>query len=69
MRGCGRLCRTRRFTKVIEIVLKESGYGNYAAAMPAGARRRANLRMLVEKAIAYENTSYKGIVSFCALHR
>ena len=43
--------------ELIEIVLKESGYGNYAAAMPAGARRRANLRMLVEKAIAYENTS------------
>lgn len=50
--------------ELIEIVLKESGYGNYAAAMPAGARRRANLRMLVEKAIAYENTSYKGLFHF-----
>ena len=50
--------------ELIEIVLKESGYGNYAAAMPAGVRRRANLRMLVEKAIAYENTSYKGLFHF-----
>lgn len=49
---------------LLEIVLKETGYGNYAAAMPAGKRRQANLRMLVEKAIAYENTSYKGLFHF-----
>ena len=28
------------------------------------SRRRANLDMLVEKAIAYENTSYKGLFHF-----
>lgn len=50
--------------ELIEILLKETGYGNYAAAMPAGKRRRANLDMLVEKAIAYENTSYKGLFHF-----
>lgn len=50
--------------ELLEILLKETGYGNYAAAMPAGARRRANLQMLVEKAIAYENTSYKGLFHF-----
>lgn len=50
--------------ELIELLLKETGYGNYAAAMPAGKRRRANLRMLVEKAIAYENTSYKGLFHF-----
>lgn len=50
--------------ELIEIILKETGYGNYAAAMPAGKRRRANLEMLVEKAIAYENTSYKGLFHF-----
>lgn len=50
--------------ELIEILLKETGYGNYAAAMPAGKRRRANLQMLVEKAIAYENTSYKGLFHF-----
>ena len=32
--------------------------------MPAGDRRIANLQMLVEKAIAYENTSYKGLFHF-----
>lgn len=45
-------------------ILRESGYGNYAAAMPAGSRRAANLDMLVEKAIAYEKTSYKGLFHF-----
>ncbi|MGN0350041.1 MAG: helicase-exonuclease AddAB subunit AddA [Roseburia sp.] len=50
--------------ELIEIMLKETGYGNYAAAMPAGDRRRANLQMLLEKAIAYENTSYKGLFHF-----
>lgn len=50
--------------ELIELLLKETGYGNYAAAMPAGKRRRANLQMLLEKAIAYENTSYKGLFHF-----
>ena len=50
--------------EMIEILLEETGYGNYAAALPAGERRRANLEMLVEKAIAYENTSYKGLFHF-----
>lgn len=50
--------------ELIEILLKETGYGNYAAAMPAGERRHANLLMLVEKAIAYEKTSYKGLFHF-----
>ncbi len=50
--------------ELIELLLKETGYGDYAAAMPGGKRRRANLEMLTEKAIAYENTSYKGLFHF-----
>ena len=34
------------------------------AAMPAGSRRTANLNMLLEKAAAYEKTSYKGLFHF-----
>ncbi len=49
---------------LIELLLKETGYGNYAAAMPGGERRRANLLMLVERAISYEATSYKGLFHF-----
>lgn len=50
--------------ELIKLVLKETGYGEYASAMPSGARRRANLDMLLEKAIAYEKTSYKGLFHF-----
>ena len=45
-------------------VYKESGYYDYVSAMPAGETRRANLDMLVEKAAAYESTSYKGLFHF-----
>ena len=47
--------------ELIEIILRETGYGHYVAAMPAGSRRTANLNMLLEKAAAYEKTSYKGL--------
>ena len=45
-------------------VCLRTGYYHYAAAMPAGETRKANLDMLVEKASAYEPTSYKGLFHF-----
>ncbi|MCC8104227.1 MAG: UvrD-helicase domain-containing protein [Clostridiales bacterium] len=45
-------------------LLDATGYGEYAAALPAGKQRRANLDMLVEKAIAYEATSFRGLYHF-----
>lgn len=50
--------------ELIEIILRETGYGHYVAAMLAGNRRTANLNMLLEKAAAYEKTSYKGLFHF-----
>ncbi|MBQ2901386.1 MAG: helicase-exonuclease AddAB subunit AddA [Agathobacter sp.] len=50
--------------QMIDMVLEETGYGDYVKALPAGAQRKANLDMLVEKAIAYEKTSYKGLFHF-----
>lgn len=50
--------------ELIEIILRETGYGHYVAAMLAGSRRTANLNMLLEKAAAYEKTSYKGLFHF-----
>ena len=50
--------------ELIEIILRETGYGHSVAAMPAGNRRTANLNMLLEKAAAYEKTSYKGLFHF-----
>ena len=45
-------------------LLDLTGYGAYAQSLPAGEQRRANLDMLVEKAIAYEATSYRGLYHF-----
>ncbi len=45
-------------------LLEETGYQAYVYALPDGEIRKANLEMLVEKAIAYENTSYRGLFHF-----
>ena len=45
-------------------ILRRTGYGNYAKALPNGAQRSANLAMLVEKAMDYEKTSYRGLFNF-----
>ncbi len=45
-------------------LLEETGYGDYAASLPGGEQRAANLEMLVEKAVAFEGTSYKGLFNF-----
>lgn len=45
-------------------IIEETGYGIYIAAMPGGAQRMANIEMLVEKASAFEGTSYKGLFNF-----
>lgn len=50
--------------EVIYRVYTRTGYYDYVAAMPAGEVRRANLDILVEKAFAYEKTSYKGLFHF-----
>ncbi len=45
-------------------ILEETGYLDYVTALPAGAQRRANLNMLVEKAVAFESGSYRGLFHF-----
>jgi ATP-dependent helicase/nuclease subunit A len=50
--------------ELIQQVLADTGYYNYIYANADGDRRRMNLDMLVEKAIAYEKTSYKGLFNF-----
>lgn len=50
--------------ELIQKILDVTGYGNYAASLPAGIKREANLHMLLEKAVTYEATSYKGLFHF-----
>lgn len=45
-------------------ILRVTGYGDYAAALPPGGQRAADLQMLVEKAREYEATSYRGLFHF-----
>lgn len=50
--------------ELIQKFFSVTGYLSYASAMPGGRQRQANLRMLLEKAIAYEKTSYRGLYHF-----
>ncbi|GFI10918.1 ATP-dependent helicase/nuclease subunit A [Lachnospiraceae bacterium] len=45
-------------------ILEDTGYGDYLAAQPGGVQREANVRMLVERAISFEKTSYRGLFHF-----
>ena len=50
--------------RLLTYIKKETGFGVYVAAMPGGAKREANVDMLIEKASAFEKTSYKGLFNF-----
>lgn len=41
-----------------------TGYYDYLSSMPMGVERQANVDMLIEKARAYEKTSYHGLFNF-----
>lgn len=63
----GRYRRLAQFLSIhelIEEILSDTGYGDYLQARPGGAQRSANVRMLVEKALAFEKTSYRGLFHF-----
>lgn len=45
-------------------LLQTTGYYDYVSLMPGGERRRANLDMLLQKALTYETTSYQGVFHF-----
>ncbi|GMQ58419.1 helicase-exonuclease AddAB subunit AddA [Vallitalea sediminicola] len=45
-------------------IYDRSHYYNYVSVMTGGRQRRANLDLLIDKAIKYESTSYKGLFNF-----
>ncbi len=56
-----------RYMKVRELLQKllaESDYLDRVSAYGDGARRRANLKLLMERATDYEKTSYRGLFHF-----
>ena len=50
--------------ELLGLILDETGYWDYMCAFPGGEQREANLSMLLEKARAFESTSYKGVFHF-----
>lgn len=45
-------------------MLEVTGYEQYVRMMPGGLQRSANIEMLIEKASAFEQTSYLGVFQF-----
>lgn len=50
--------------ELLDQILRESGYLNNVRALPAGKKRLANVEMLLQQAVSYERTSYRGLFSF-----
>lgn len=50
--------------ELISMLVFETGYMEYIGAMAAGLQRKANVHMLISRAAAYENSSYKGLFNF-----
>lgn len=50
--------------ELLWMLYTETNYYNYLGAMPGGAQRQANLRILRDRAASYENTSFKGLFNF-----
>lgn len=50
--------------KLLMYVMEDTGYYHYVSVMPGGKRRKANLDMLVEKAVEFQATSYHGLFHF-----
>lgn len=50
--------------EIISYVYSDTDYYNYVTAMPGGVKRKANLDLLLDKAINYEATSYNGLFNF-----
>lgn len=46
------------------LIYQETAYLDYVLGMPAGPQRHANLMALVDRAQAYEKTSYRGLYQF-----
>ncbi len=51
-------------SELLEKIIEENGYLEYVSALPGGEQRRANVLMLMQKATAFEQTSFRGLYHF-----
>lgn len=50
--------------EIIQMILDQTGYYYYVSAMPGGDQRKANINMLVSRAVRFEKGSYSGLFHF-----
>lgn len=50
--------------ELLRKIFADTGYREFVSSMPGGQQRQANLEMLLEKAKAFEATSYRGLFHF-----
>ena len=51
-------------TEIVNGLLEEAGYQDYCTALPAGAQRAANLRLLQTRADSFAKTEFTGLFQF-----
>ena len=58
------LRNTITLEELVRILLYDTGYFDYCSGLPSGKQRISNLRLLVEKAGQFEQTSHSGLYGF-----
>lgn len=58
------LARRSSITDLLWDIYYETGYLEYVVGLPAGVQRQANLYALVDRAKAYEQSSFRGLYQF-----
>ncbi|MBR2178944.1 MAG: helicase-exonuclease AddAB subunit AddA [Selenomonadaceae bacterium] len=58
------LSRIVSVPELLSTIYRETGYYDYVGGLPEGVVRQANLRMLVDRAAAYEATTFRGLSRF-----
>lgn len=56
--------RQGSLTELLRQIYRDTGYYEFAGGLPGGAQRQANLRALLDRAKAYEATSFRGLFRF-----
>lgn len=59
-----KLSTYRTVRELLQVIFDDHDYPEIVSAMPAGAKRKANVEMLLSYASAYEKTSYFGLYHF-----
>nr|OTP53471.1 helicase-exonuclease AddAB, AddA subunit [Enterococcus termitis] len=58
------IARRNQLATLIWQIYQDTAYLDYVGGMPAGKQRQANLFALVDRAAAYEQTSFRGLFQF-----